>query len=212
MEHKYLVIEGNIGAGKTSLASRLAADYNARLILEEFAENPFLAKFYQEPERYAFPVELSFLSARFSQLKNELSQQNLFQPLTIADYFIGKCQVFAKNNLATDEYQLFLKMYDIVAESVKKPDLIVYLYLDIDQLKANIRKRGRSFEQEIQAEYLEDIQQRYLEFIRQHEDLSVLIVDTGQLNFVEREADYQILKQMVTKQYPKGITRIQPTA
>ena len=144
--YNYIAIEGNIGAGKTTLATRLAREMNARLVLEEFADNPFLPKFYDQPERYAFPLELSFLSERFAQLKKEMANDDLFAPVVVSDYIISKCQIFAKNNLQHDEYQLFLKMYELVDSTVKKPDLMVYLYQSIEQLLANIRKRGRTYQ------------------------------------------------------------------
>ena len=208
MQYGYTVIEGNIGAGKTSLTTRLAEELGAKLILEEFAENPFLPKFYEQPERYAFPVELSFLSERFSQLKRELMVKDLFAPQVLGDYFISKCQIFAKNNLPIDEYNLFLKMYEIVEASVPKPDLLIYLYQSVDQVLASILKRGREYEQNITAEYLDNIQHQYLEFIRQHAHLRVVIVDTSKLDFVNNRSDYNFMKEVVTATYNKGITRI----
>ncbi len=207
--YKYIAIEGNIGAGKTSLAARLAAEVNAKLILEEFADNPFLPKFYDNPDRYSFPVELSFLSERFSQLKRELKTQDLFSPVIISDYFIGKCQIFAKNNLNADEYELFLKLYDIVETACPKPDLMVYLYLSVEQLQANIRKRGREYEQKITDVYLEQIQHQYLEFIRQHKDRRIVIVDTTGLDFVNSYQDYLRMREIISGSYAKGVTRIE---
>lgn len=208
--HRYIAIEGNIGAGKTSLAKKLAEEFQAKLILEEFADNPFLPKFYDNQERYAFPVELSFLSERFSQLKRELHSEDMFAPIVVADYFIGKCQVFAKNNLSKDEYDLFLKMYEIVEGSCPKPDLLVYLYLNVTDLQKNIRKRGRAYEQKISNDYLENIQQQYLEFIRQHEDMRILIIDTTELDFVNKNADFIALKESICRKYEAGIHRITP--
>jgi deoxyadenosine/deoxycytidine kinase len=207
--YKYIAIEGNIGAGKTSLATRLAQQWNARLVLEEFADNPFLPKFYQQPERYAFPLELSFLSERFSQLKKEVTNDDLFAPLVVSDYIISKCQIFAKNNLQNDEYQLFLKMYEIVDASVSKPDLVVYLYKSVDKLLENIRRRGRDYEQNISSEYLENIHAQYMEFIRQHEELRVVIVDTEKLDFVNNPAHYSLIEQIFHLEYPRGVTRLQ---
>lgn len=209
-EYKYIVIEGNIGAGKTSLATRYSAEINAQLILEEFAENAFLPKFYEQPERYAFPLELSFLSDRYAQLKRSVMKPELFSPVFVSDYFISKCQIFAKNNLANDEYSLFLKMFEIVESTMPRPDLLVYLYLSVDQLQHNIRKRGRTYEQQITDEYLEGIQKQYLEFIRQHEHLRVVIVDTGHLDFVGNERDYQTMKEILSQSYTTGIHRIEP--
>lgn len=207
--YRYISIEGNIGAGKTSLARRLAEEFNARLILEEFADNPFLPKFYENPDRYSFPVELSFLSERFSQLKRELKTQDLFSPVVISDYFIGKCQIFAKNNLNADEYDLFLKLFEIVESSCPKPDLMIYLYLGVDQLQKNIRKRGREYELKITDQYLENIQHQYLEFIRQHTEMRILIVDTSGMDFMAYEEHYAFLKSLTMKTYSRGIHRIQ---
>jgi deoxyadenosine/deoxycytidine kinase len=206
--YNYIVIEGNIGAGKTSLTTRIAEELSARLILEEFADNPFLPKFYENPERYAFPLELSFLSERFSQLKKDLMKDDLFAPKVMSDYFISKCQIFAKNNLHNDEYNLFLKMFEIVESNTPKPDLLVYLYQNVDQLLKNIQKRGREYEKHITAEYLENIQQQYLEFIRQHSDMRVVIIDTTNLDFVNRDEDYKWIKEKVLSEYPVGISRI----
>lgn len=206
--YNYIVIEGNIGAGKTSLTTRIAQELSARLILEEFADNPFLPKFYENPERYAFPLELSFLSERFSQLKKDLMKEDLFSPKVMSDYFISKCQIFAKNNLHNDEYNLFLKMFEIVESNTPKPDLLVYLYQNVDQLLMNIQKRGREYEKHITAEYLENIQQQYLEFIRQHSDMRVVIIDTTNLDFVNHNEDYKWIKEKVLAEYPIGISRI----
>jgi deoxyadenosine/deoxycytidine kinase len=206
--YKYISIEGNIGAGKTSLAKMLAEEVGAKLVLEEFAENTFLPKFYENQERYAFPVELSFLSERFSQLKRELNTADLFSPNIISDYFISKCQIFAKNNLHKDEYDLFMKMYEIVEASCPKPDLMVYLYLDVEDLQYNIRKRGRSYEQSITDDYLQNIQNQYLEYIRQHSDMRVLMIDTKGLDFVEKRDDYVFLRDLILQERATGLHRI----
>lgn len=208
--YKYISIEGNIGAGKTSLSKLLAEDLGAKLVLEEFTENTFLPKFYENPERYAFPVELSFLSERFSQLKRELNTADLFSPNIISDYFISKCQIFAKNNLSKDEYDLFMKMYEIVEATCPKPDLMVYLYLDVEDLYDNIRKRGRSYEQGITNEYLLNIQNQYLEYIRQHEDMRVLMIYTKGLDFVANPTDYEMLRELILQPRDSGVYRVQP--
>jgi len=208
--YKYISIEGNIGAGKTSLAKLLAEDLGSKLVLEEFTENTFLPKFYENPERYAFPVELSFLSERFSQLKRELNTADLFSPNIISDYFISKCQIFAKNNLSKDEYDLFMKMYEIVEATCPKPDLMVYLYLDVEELHYNIRKRGRSYEQSITDEYLVNIQNQYLEYIRQHEDMRVLMIYTKGLDFVTNTSHYEMLRDLILQPRESGVYRVQP--
>lgn len=186
----------------------LAQDLSAKLVLEEFAENTFLPKFYENPERYAFPVELSFLSERFSQLKRELNTTDLFSPNIISDYFISKCQIFAKNNLNKDEYDLFMKMYELVEASCPKPDLMVYLYLDVEDLQYNIRKRGRSYEQSISDDYLLNIQNQYLEYIRQHEDMRVLMIYTKGIDFVANQTDYELLRSIILTPRASGVHRI----
>ncbi|HEY8404532.1 MAG TPA: deoxynucleoside kinase [Flavobacteriales bacterium] len=205
--YRYISIEGNIGAGKTSLTKKMSEEFGTKLVLEEFADNPFLPKFYNQPERYAFPVELSFLSERFSQLKRELNSADLFAPHVLSDYFIGKCQIFAKNNLNKDEYDLFLKMYEIVEGSCPKPDLLVFLYLDTESLLKNIHKRGREYELNISAEYLENIQKQYLEFIRQHQEMRVVIINTSSLDFVNNKNDYEKIKSIILKEHPIGVHR-----
>lgn len=208
--NNYTVIEGIIGAGKTTLATLLSQQHNTQLVLEEFADNAFLPKFYEEPKRYAFPLELSFLSERFAQLKDVFQSPDLFQPKVIADYFLPKCQVFAKNNLEEDEYKLFLRLYEIMENTVPQPDLLVYLYLSPDQALKNIKKRGRSFEQNITSEYLENIQQQYLSFIQQHPELTVLMISSDTLDFVERKEDLDFLNQAIQQEYTPGIHRLEP--
>lgn len=206
--YRYIVIEGNIGAGKTTLVQKMAAELQARVVLEEFADNPFLPKFYENRERYAFPVELSFLAERFSQLTREQGQPDLFGQPVIADYFINKCQIFAKNNLEGDEYELFLRLFSIVQAQIPKPDLLVYLYLNVENLQRNIRKRGREYEQKITDVYLENIQHQYLEFIRQHEHMRVLVIDTNELDFVNRAEDYERIKTLMLQYREPGIHRV----
>ena len=207
--YNYIVIEGNIGAGKTSFATRFSEESNARLILEQFEENSFLPKFYEDPARYAFPLELSFLADRYQQLKTQFSASDIFKAFTVADYFIFKSLIFASRNLEPLEFGLYGKLFSIVSSVVPKPDLIVYLYLSIDNLKRNIQKRGRPYEQNIQFEYLDKIQNGYLEFLRQQHDLRVLLIDTNGLDFVAREEDYRWMKEQVMQEYPLGIHRIQ---
>jgi len=206
--YSYIVIEGNIGAGKTSLASRMASEMNASLILEQFEENSFLPKFYKDPVRYAFPLELSFLADRYQQLKKHFVTPDLFTSFTISDYFIYKSLIFASRNLEPLEYGLYGKLFSIVSSVVPRPDLIVYLYLSIENLARNIRHRGRVYEQNIAAEYLEKIQAGYLEFLRQQTDLKVLLIDTNGLDFVKKEEDYGWIKSQILKEYPLGITTI----
>jgi deoxyguanosine kinase len=208
MHYDYIAIEGNIGAGKTSLATKLSDDLNGKLVLEEFADNPFLPKFYENHERYAFPLELSFLAERYSQLKEDLATRDLFHQCTVADYFINKSQIFAKANLKGDEYDLFLKMFQIAEASLPHPEVIVYLYLDVANLQENIKKRGREYEQKITDRYLTTIQKSYMQYIRQHRKLRVLMLDMNGIDFVANEEDYQKVRKLILQEHPVGVTRI----
>jgi deoxyguanosine kinase len=210
--YNYIVIEGNIGAGKTSFASMLAEDCNARLLLEQFEENSFLPKFYEDPARYAFPLELSFLADRYQQLKSQFNASDIFKPFTVADYFIFKSLIFASENLEPLEFGLYSKLFSIVSSVVPKPDMLVYLYLNLENLKKNIEKRGRPYEQNIQFDYLEKIQKGYLEFLRQQTDLRIIVVDTNGLDFVGRSSDYIWLKELTMAEYPMGMHHIQNPA
>lgn len=208
--YNFISIEGNIGAGKTTLATRIADEYNAKLILEQFEENAFLAKFYREPDKYAFPLELSFLAERYEQLKHQLTSRDLFKSFTVSDYFINKSFIFARKNLPEDTFGLYKKLFDIISESLPKPDLLVYLYQSIDNLMRNIRNRGRDYEQDISAEYLAKIQDSYLEFIRQKSGMRIVIVDINQMDFVKREEDYRTLIEIISRGFTKGVHRITP--
>lgn len=204
----YVSIEGNIGAGKTSLATRMAEQHDARLVLEEFAENPFLEHFYKQPDRYAFPVELSFLAERFSQLKEELTNRNLFQSVVMSDYFINKSYIFARANLEPEEFGLFMQLFKIVETNLPKPDLLVYLYLPEDHLVANIRKRGRPYEQDIAVEYLRSIEKSYFTFMRQHKKMRTLIIDTSEVDFVNNDADFARMNALITAPWKPGMHRV----
>lgn len=210
LPYNYISIEGNIGAGKTTLATRLSEQFATRLILEQFEDNSFLPKFYEDPVRYAFPLELSFLADRFQQLKNQLSTPDLFHPVTIADYFILKSLIFARKTLGGDEFTLYSRLFSIIETVLPKPDLLVYLYLDVTRLQSNIRKRGRSYEQKIEDSYLQKIQEGYLEYIRQQTDLRVVLIDTNQLDFVAHQEHYNLLVEIISQEYPTGIHRITP--
>jgi 2-amino-4-hydroxy-6-hydroxymethyldihydropteridine diphosphokinase len=192
-QFNYIAIEGNIGAGKTTLASKLAEDCNAKLVLERFADNPFLPKFYKDQSRYAFPLEMSFLADRYQQLSDDLAQFDLFKDFVVADYHIFKSLIFAKVTLQEDEFRLYKTMFDIIHKEMPKPDLYVYLYQNTDRLLRNIKKRGRSYEQEIEASYLEKINQGYLDYIKTQTNLNVLIIDVSELDFVKNQADYLFL-------------------
>jgi deoxyadenosine/deoxycytidine kinase len=204
----YVSIEGNIGAGKTSLSTRLAEKHGARLVLEEFAENPFLEHFYKQPERYAFPLELSFLAERFSQLKEELMNRSLFQSLVMSDYFINKSYIFARANLGPQEFELFMQLFKIVEANLPKPDLLVYLFLPVEQLQENIKKRGRSYEQEISDAYLLNIEKSYFAFMKQHKKLRTVIIDTSEVDFVNNENDFLKLEALISAPYKPGMHRV----
>jgi len=209
MKYNYIAIEGNIGAGKTSLATKISEEYNAKIILEQFADNPFLPKFYENQVQYAFPLELSFLASRYHQLKDELSKQDLFKSFTISDYFINKTLIFAQKTLQADEFALFTKLFNIINTTLPKPDLLVYLYLNIDNLKRNIVKRGRSYELNMEKDYLAKIQTGYLNFIKSQQNMRILIIDTNHIDFVNNKNDYLNIKSIIMdKTYDVGITTI----
>jgi deoxyadenosine/deoxycytidine kinase len=204
MFYNFIAIEGNIGVGKTTLAAMLAKEYNARLVLENFKENPFLPKFYKDPEKHAFPLELFFMAERYHQLKKQ-KEQDLFQPLSIADYFFVKSKLFAQNNLQKDEQQLFNSLFNIMFSSLPKPDLLVYLYADVSRLQMNIKKRGRSFEQNITNEYLQNIQDRYLDYLRKQTYFPVLLLNISNLDFKKDKKVYEAIKVLLDRTYAIGI-------
>jgi deoxyguanosine kinase len=208
MTHSIIAIEGNIGAGKTTLSTMLANHFKARLVLEQFSDNPFLPEFYKNPDKVAFPLELSFLADRYGQLKQDLINLDLFNEITIADYFIYKSLIFASNNLKEDELLLYQRIFDIIASSLPKPDLLIYLYLDTDQLHKNIQKRGRVYELEIKTAYLEQIQNRYLTFLKGLPNQKILIIDMQGVDFVNDKSKFEQIIQLLLKDYPKGITNI----
>ena len=208
MKYNFIAIEGNIGAGKTSLATKIADDFNARLILEQFEENSFLPKFYKEPDKYAFPLEMSFMASRYQQLKDQLGTYDLFKTFTISDYFIVKSLIFAKKTLPQDEFKLYTSFFNIIFHQLPKPDLLVYLYVDTDRLQSNIKLRGRPYEQDIQEDYLAKIQEGYLEFIKQQNDMRILILDTNSLDFVNRSEDYEKILEHLHQDYSLGVHRI----
>ncbi len=186
----YVAFEGNIGAGKTTLATKIAEDFNAKTVLERFADNPFLPKFYKDQNRYAFPLEMSFLADRYQQLSDDLAQFDLFKDFIVADYHIFKSLIFAKITLADDEYRLYRNLFDIIYKEMPKPDLYIYLYQNSERLLQNIKKRGRSYEQEIPAEYLDKINNGYLDYIKSQTELNVLIIDVSDRDFVKNHEDY----------------------
>jgi deoxyguanosine kinase len=208
MRYNYITIEGCIGAGKTTLATKIAEEYGAKLILEQFEENAFLPKFYDDPEHYAFPLEMSFLAERYRQLRELLSRGDLFASFTIADYFIDKCIIFSKNTLQPDEYALYTKLYNIITSFLPRPELLIYLYKDIDLLIANIKKRGRDYEQSITPKYLSDLQDGYLNHLKSFTNIPVVVVDTNRIDFVENTADYHKMVELLNQPFVNGFQRI----
>ena len=191
MRYNFLVIEGNIGSGKTNLAKKIAEDFNGKLILEAFEDNPFLPKFYKESERNALPLELFFMAERFQQLNDKKNTSDLFSKLIVADYSFFKSKLFAQNNLKEDELNLFNRLYDIMFSSVKKPELLIYIHSDIARLQKNIKKRGRKFELEIKDEYLKSIENKYLDYLKKQRDFPVLIIDVSSIDFVNNKSSYK---------------------
>jgi 2-amino-4-hydroxy-6-hydroxymethyldihydropteridine diphosphokinase len=189
-DYNYIAIEGNIGAGKTSLANKIAQDFNAKLILERFADNPFLPKFYKKPERYAFTLEMSFLADRYQQISDDLSQLDLFKNFMVSDYDVNKSLVFSKVTLPEDEFRLYRKLFYQVYKDIAKPDLYVYLYQNTERLQKNIKKRGRNYEKDIKDDYLEKINSGYLEFLKSHPEMNVKIIDISERDFVNSRQDY----------------------
>lgn len=195
--YSFISIEGNIGAGKTTLAKKIATDFNAKLILERFADNPFLPKFYEEPGRYAFPLEMSFLADRYQQVQDDLSQLDLFKDFIVSDYDIYKSLIFAQVTLQKEEFTLYRKLFDIMYKDTVKPEIYVFLYQSTEKLLENIKKRGREYEQSITPEYLENIQKGYMDFIKTRQNSNVKIIDTTDLDFVENRKDYLTVLQQI---------------
>lgn len=198
-EYNYIAIEGNIGAGKTSLAAKIANDFNAKLILERFKDNPFLPKFYEDAARYAFPLEMSFLADRYQQLVDDITQFDLFKESVIADYDVNKSLIFASITLPEEEFTLYKKLFQVMHKEVPKPDMYIYLYQNTERLLENIKKRGRKYEQSIQASYLQKLNTSYLEFIKNQHSDNIKIIDISEMDFLKNRKDYlKILKDIVS--------------
>ena len=203
MNYHFVTIEGNIGAGKTTLAHLLSKHYNARLILEEFADNPFLPKFYENPAQYAFPLELFFMAERFKQQKEFLQQKDMFQTLTVSDYLFTKCLLFAKVTLPEDEFRLYQRLFEIINQQLIQPDILIYLHAPVSKLQANIKKRNRSYEQNIPDDYLFNIQETYTHYIKQHH-VKTLFVDASNADFLGNEKHLQVIYDALEKDYEDG--------
>jgi deoxyadenosine/deoxycytidine kinase len=211
LPYQFVCIEGNIGSGKTSLVNMLSNDYNARMLLEQFEENPFLPLFYEDPERYAFTVELFFMTERYKQMQNVLANQDLFNKYLFSDFAFIKTLLFARKNLQEEEYKLFQMLYSVLNKPFSKPDLLVYLHRDTQFLLRNIRERNRSFENSIGAEYLQTIQNSYFEYLRNITSFPVLILDLKDLDFVNNASHYETLRFLIAKNYNPGVHRISLT-
>ncbi len=203
MKHQFITVEGNIGAGKTTLTNLLAKHYNARIILEEFAENPFLTKFYESPAQYAFPVELFFMAERYKQLKDTLHTKDLFQSVTISDYLFTKCLLFAKVNLPEEEFHLYQKLFDIIHQQISSPDILIYLHAPVNKLQANIKKRNRSYEQAIPDAYLFNLQETYTNYIKQH-NIKTIFIDASNADFLGNEKHLQVVIDALDKDFENG--------
>ena len=203
MKYQFITIEGNIGAGKTTLANILAQKLNARLILEQFAENPFLSKFYEHPEQYAFPLELFFMAERYKQLKDLLRTSDMFQSVTVSDYLFTKCLLFAKVNLPTEEFRLYQKLFDIIHQQLLHPDILIYLHAPVKKLQENIKKRQRPYEQAIPDNYLFNIQETYTSYIKQH-NLKTLYIDASNADFLGNEQHVEVIINALNNDYPNG--------
>ncbi len=203
MKYNFITIEGNIGAGKTTLAHLLSKRLNARLILEEFADNPFLPKFYENQQQYAFPLELFFMAERYKQLKDLLQTKDMFQHVTISDYLFTKCLLFAKVNLPEEEFLLYQKLFDIINPQLVQPDLLIYLHAPVTKLKENIRKRNRSYEQNIATEYLFALQETYTQYIKQH-NIKTLFIDASSSDFLANENHLNTVLEALNKDYDEG--------
>jgi deoxyadenosine/deoxycytidine kinase len=203
MKYNFVTIEGNIGAGKTTLANILSQHFNSRLVLEEFADNPFLPKFYEKPEQYAFPLELFFMAERYKQLKDLLHINDLFQETTISDYLFTKCLLFAKINLPDEEFKLYQKLFEIINPQIIQPDILIYLHSPVSKLQENIKKRNRAYEQSIPDDYLLTLQKTYTQYIKQH-NIKTLFVDASNADFIGNKKHLDIILDALDKDYEQG--------
>jgi deoxyguanosine kinase len=203
MKYNFVTIEGNIGAGKTTLAHLLSKQFNARLILEEFADNPFLPKFYENPGQYAFPLELFFMAERYKQLKELLQTKDMFQNITVSDYLFTKCLLFAKVNLPEEEFRLYQKLFEIINPQILQPDILIYLHTPVKKLQENIKKRNRGYEQSIPNDYLFSLQETYTQYIKQH-NIKTLFVDAANADFLGNEEHLRIIMDALDKEYDDG--------
>lgn len=206
--YQFIAIEGNIGTGKTTLCEGMQARFGCNLVLEQFTDNPFLPVFYKNPERYAFPVELFFMTERHKQLQAHFAEPDLFSTFTVSDYFFLKTLLFAKKNLNDEEYRLFQRLFQVLNAPFPKPELLVYLHRPIEVLVKQIEKRGRSMEDYITPAYLENIQSAYFDFFKTNPAFPVLVIDMGDLDFVQEPALLDKLYETMGQRHSAGVTQI----
>jgi deoxyadenosine/deoxycytidine kinase len=210
LRYDYIVVEGNIGTGKTSLAAKLSEDHGTRLILERFADNPFLPRFYENQSRYAFPLELSFLADRYQQLIDELQNKELFRTQTVSDYVLSKSLIFAGITLKEEEFDLYQRLFHIMNPHLPKPDLLIYLHKSVPNLQENIRKRGREYEQNIAPGYLHDLERGYWDYFKTLQGVRILVLDTNNIDFVSNSEHYKEILRLINRNYTTGIHRFIP--
>lgn len=206
--YKYICIEGNIGSGKTSLCEILGQKYPVRLVLEEFDDNPFLPFFYQNPERFAFTVELFFMAERHKQLSQISLQDDLFFQFTLADYSFWKTLIFARKNLDEKEYRLFQRLFNILTSTSPNPDLLIYLHRTPEKLMQHIKLRDRDYEGNITAAYLKNIQDSYFEFFHSQPSYPIVIVDVEDIDFVYNPQHQEEIEHIIFREYRPGVHRI----
>ncbi len=206
--YKFIAIEGNIGTGKTTICNKLQAEFECDLILEQFTDNPFLPFFYKDPDRYGFPVELFFMTERYKQLSNYFAKPDIFSPQIFSDYFFMKTLLFAGNNLKDEEYRLFRRLFGIMNKEFPKPDIIFYLHRPIDRLVENIKIRSRDMESDISKDYLLNIQNAYMEYFKNIVEFPVVILEIDDMDFVNNDADFELIVEHFQKKYAPGLTHI----
>jgi len=205
MRYRYITVEGNIGAGKTSLATMLSNDFKGKLILEQFADNPFLPQFYKRPKQFAFPLELFFLAERYQQLKDVAASPDLFGSITVTDYLFAKSHLFASINLSDEEMKLFNRLSQIMQTSLPEPELLLYLHSPVEKLLKNIEKRGRPYEKDITPKYLQSVQDGYFELFKKMHHLRIVVLDSSELDFVNKKSDYDAVLQIINTEHETGM-------